>query len=76
MLLGLMLATTLWAEGERTNILFNFDRKFRLGETTDAESIPLIHLELDPYYLEHRSFWMDAKILWQTFAQIALGRIF
>lgn len=38
MLLGLMLATTLWAEGERTNILFNFDWKFKLGETTDAES--------------------------------------
>ncbi len=38
MLLGLMLATALCAEGERTNILFNFDWKFKLGETTGAES--------------------------------------
>jgi len=43
---------------------------------TDTMEKMLRRLELDLYYLEHRSFWMDAKILWQTFAQIALGRIF
>jgi lipopolysaccharide/colanic/teichoic acid biosynthesis glycosyltransferase len=33
-------------------------------------------LEMDLYYLEHRSLWMDAKILWKTFADIVSGKIF
>ena len=24
-------------------------------------------VEMDVYYLEHRSFWLDLKILWYTF---------
>ena len=24
-------------------------------------------VEMDVYYLEHRSFWLDLKILWSTF---------
>ena len=38
MLLGLILASMAWAEGMRTNLLFNFDWKFKLGETANAES--------------------------------------
>lgn len=36
----------------------------------------LRRLELDLYYLEHRSFFFDAKILWLTFASIVLGKKF
>ncbi|MBQ3631927.1 MAG: DUF4982 domain-containing protein [Prevotella sp.] len=35
---ALIIAATMLAEGERTDILFNFDWKFQLGETTNAES--------------------------------------
>lgn len=33
-------------------------------------------LELDLYYLEHRSWWFDAKILTKTFINIAFGKKF
>jgi len=36
----------------------------------------LVRLEMDLYYLEHQSLWMDAKILWKTFADIISGKIF
>jgi lipopolysaccharide/colanic/teichoic acid biosynthesis glycosyltransferase len=36
----------------------------------------IIRLGMDLYYLRHRSLWMDAKILWKTFADIATGKIF
>lgn len=36
----------------------------------------LRRLELDLYYLQHRSFFFDAKILWLTFASIVLGKKF
>jgi lipopolysaccharide/colanic/teichoic acid biosynthesis glycosyltransferase len=36
----------------------------------------LIRLEMDLYYLEHQSLWLDAKILMQTFAYIAFGKKF
>ena len=36
----------------------------------------LVRLEMDLYYLEHQSLWMDAKILWKTFADIVSGKIF
>ena len=36
-LLGVLLATTVLAEGERKSELFNFDWKFKLGETVGAE---------------------------------------
>ena len=38
LLLGLLLATTAWAGSTRESILFNFDWKFRLGETANAAS--------------------------------------
>lgn len=43
---------------------------------TDTMEKMLRRLELDLYYLEHRSFWFDIKILWLTFASIALGKKF
>ena len=43
---------------------------------TDTMEKMLKRLELDLYYLEHRSLWMDAKILWQTFVNIVIGKIF
>ena len=36
----------------------------------------LRRLELDLYYLEHRSLWFDLKILWLTFCRIVSGRVF
>ncbi|MDD7304404.1 MAG: sugar transferase, partial [Prevotellaceae bacterium] len=33
-------------------------------------------LELDLYYLDHRSFWFDMKILWMTFRNIVTGKRF
>ena len=36
----------------------------------------LRRLELDLYYLEHRSWWFDIKILAKTFTNIVFGKIF
>lgn len=43
---------------------------------TDTMEKMLKRLEMDLYYLEHQSLWMDAKILWYTFANIISGKIF
>ena len=43
---------------------------------TDTIEKMLRRLELDLYYLEHRSMWMDAKILFRTFVCIISGKIF
>ncbi len=43
---------------------------------TDTMEKMLRRLELDLYYLEHRSFTFDIKILWLTFASIAFGKKF
>lgn len=43
---------------------------------TDTMEKMLRRLELDLYYLEHRSWWFDAKILVKTFINIAFGKIF
>lgn len=43
---------------------------------TDTMEKMLRRLELDLYYLEHRSFLLDFKILWLTFANIVLGKKF
>ena len=43
---------------------------------TDTIDKMLIRLNMDLYYLKHQSLWMDAKILWTTFARIVLGKIF
>jgi lipopolysaccharide/colanic/teichoic acid biosynthesis glycosyltransferase len=43
---------------------------------TDTLEKMLIRLEMDLYYLEHQSLWLDAKILMQTFAYIVFGKKF
>lgn len=43
---------------------------------TDTLDKMLRRLEFDLYYLKHRSWWFDIKILWQTFRNIAFGKKF
>lgn len=43
---------------------------------TDTMEKMLKRLDLDLYYLEHRSWWVDMKILTKTFINIAFGKIF
>lgn len=43
---------------------------------TDTPEKMLRRLELDLYYLEHRSLFLDLKILWLTFCRIVAGRKF
>ena len=43
---------------------------------TDTMEKMLRRLELDLYYLEHRSWWLDTKILFKTFLNIAFGKKF
>ena len=43
---------------------------------TDTMEKMLRRLDLDLYYLEHRSWWFDAKILIKTFINIAFGKKF
>lgn len=43
---------------------------------TDTMEKMLRRLDLDLYYLEHQSLWLDAKILLQTFFSIVLGKKF
>ena len=43
---------------------------------TDTMPKMLKRLELDLYYLEHRSWWFDAKILFKTMVNILFGKIF
>lgn len=41
---------------------------------TDTMEKMLRRLEMDLYYLEHRSLWLDVKILWLTFFKIVSGK--
>lgn len=43
---------------------------------TDTMPKMLKRLELDLFYLEHRSWWFDAKILFKTMVNILFGKIF
>lgn len=43
---------------------------------TDTIEKMLKRLDLDLYYLEHRSWWFDIKILVKTFINIVFGKIF
>ena len=43
---------------------------------TDTMEKMLRRLELDLYYLEHRSWWFDTKILVKTFLNIMFGKKF
>ena len=41
---------------------------------TDTMEKMLKRLEYDLYYLGHRSWWFDIKILWLTFWKIVSGK--
>lgn len=43
---------------------------------TDTMEKMLRRLDIDLYYLEHRSWWFDARILGKTFIKIIFGRVF
>ncbi|MBR2629778.1 MAG: sugar transferase [Alistipes sp.] len=43
---------------------------------TDTMEKMLSRLEWDLYYLGHRSWWLDVKILFKTFCRIVFGKIF
>ena len=43
---------------------------------TDTMEKMLRRLELDLYYLEHRSWWFDIKIIMKTFLNIIFGKKF
>lgn len=43
---------------------------------TDTIEKMLRRLELDLYYLEHRSLWLDCRILFMTFVNIVFGKVF
>ncbi len=43
---------------------------------TDTMEKMLKRLELDLYYLDHRSWWFDCKVLSLTFAKIVFGKKF
>lgn len=43
---------------------------------TDTMEKMLRRLDLDLYYLEHRSWSFDAKILFMTFVNIVFGKVF
>ena len=43
---------------------------------TDTMEKMLRRLEIDLYYLEHRSWWFDATILFKTFINIVFGKKF
>ena len=43
---------------------------------TDTMDKMLRRLELDLYYLEHRSWWFDVKLLMNTFLKIVFGKKF
>jgi lipopolysaccharide/colanic/teichoic acid biosynthesis glycosyltransferase len=43
---------------------------------TDTMEKMLRRLELDLYYLEHRSLWFDTKLLVKTFINIIFGKKF
>ena len=43
---------------------------------TDTMEKMIRRLELDLYYLEHRSWWLDFSILFKTFVSIVFGKKF
>lgn len=47
----------------------------KVGYTDTMEKM-LRRLEFDLYYLRHRSWWLDIKVLWRTFTNIVFGKVF
>ena len=43
---------------------------------TDSMEKMIRRLDLDLYYMEHRSLWLDTKILAKTFINIIFGKVF
>ena len=43
---------------------------------TDSMEKMIRRLDLDLYYMEHRSLWLDTKILAKTFINITFGKVF
>ena len=43
---------------------------------TDTLDKMIIRLEYDLYYLRHRSWWFDLKVLFNTFTNIVFGKVF
>ena len=43
---------------------------------TDSLEKMVRRLQYDLYYLKNRSWWFDAKVLWETFANIVFGKKF
>lgn len=43
---------------------------------TDTMEKMLVRLQMDLYYLEHRSWWLDLRILLLTFLRISFGKKF
>ena len=43
---------------------------------TDSMEKMIRRLDLDLYYMEHRSVWLDTKILAKTFINITFGKVF
>ena len=43
---------------------------------TDTMEKMLRRMDMDLYYMEHRSWWFDARILGKTFIKIIFGRVF
>ena len=43
---------------------------------TDSMEKMIRRLDLDLYYMEHRSMWLDTKILAKTFINITFGKVF
>ena len=72
----------LWnvAKGDMAFIGPRPERKFYIDQIMehDTDTMPkmLRRLSLDLYYLEHRSWWFDAKILFKTMVNIMFGKIF
>ena len=76
--MGLLFSATTMAEGERVNQLFNFDWKFKLGETANAESPQLDDsdwrcLDLPHDYQIEMPWWNDKTARGRGFKQMSTG---
>ena len=41
------------------------------AQVNGRDELPIpVKVELDAYYLQHQSFWLDIRILWMTFFKV------
>ena len=64
----------LWSERQRRRLevkpgITGYAQIYGGGALTHEEKI-----ELDLYYVEHRTFWLDLKLIFQTFVKIITGK--